>query len=57
METLLIYAHLIIIFMVGVMCAETEFKAIRVFGAINVVWTIVYAYAYAVWMLYHASIT
>lgn len=52
MEKLMIYVHLMVIFAVGVLCCNADNKPVKYFGAVNVLWTTIYAYLYAMWSLW-----
>ena len=53
MKALLIYAHLLVIFLVSAeLLGEDNHIAIKAFGAINLIWVIIFAYMYAMWSLW-----
>lgn len=55
MEKLVVYVHLAVIFGIGVMCCSAERKPVKYFGAVNALWTSIYAYLYAVWSLWQVA--
>lgn len=53
MKTLLIYAHLLVIFLVSrELLGVDDHIVIKAFGAINLIWVTVFAYMYAMWSLW-----
>ncbi len=55
MEKLVVYVHLAVIFAVGELCCGAENKPVKYFGAINALWTTIYAYLYAMWSLWQMA--
>lgn len=52
MNTLLIYAHLAVLFLVGALFCNMEMTSAKVFGVLNAVFAIAYAYGYAIYNLW-----
>lgn len=53
MKVLLIYAHLLVIFLVSREFLNAEgHLALRAFGAVSLIWVLAFAYMYAMWSLW-----
>ena len=52
MSVILIYLHLAVILSVGVLFCNIEMTSAKVFGVLNAVFAIAYAYGYAIYNLW-----
>lgn len=52
MSVILIYLHLAVILSVGVLFCNMEMTSAKVFGVLNAVFAIIYAYGYAIYSLW-----